>query len=193
MSIPDSAVGSLGAALIAATIAFLGLIVGKENKISEFRQAWIDGLRIELSKFLSLGSAIYRKVEKLHKDIKKNPRTKSQAIYDKSYGEIDILLIEYYELQTKIKLRLNPNESSAKDILEKVSKIDNMFDGIEDVDLKELDNFNKEIENSAQTYLKMEWNRVKEGECTYQIAKWISGIFLICAIIWTIDVLSKVS
>lgn len=42
---------TLAAALLAGAIAALTLIVNKENKISEFRQAWIDGLREDLTTF----------------------------------------------------------------------------------------------------------------------------------------------
>lgn len=44
----DLSVGAVGAAMIAAFVSFLGLIIGKEQKTSEFRQAWIDALRSEL-------------------------------------------------------------------------------------------------------------------------------------------------
>lgn len=41
----DISVGAVGAALVAGLISFLSLVIGKEQKISEFRQAWIEDLR----------------------------------------------------------------------------------------------------------------------------------------------------
>ena len=35
-------------AVIAALVSLLGLIISKENRISDFRQAWIDALRAEI-------------------------------------------------------------------------------------------------------------------------------------------------
>ena len=46
--IPSVAVGAVVAALIAGTVSLLGLIISKEQKTSEFRQAWIDALRNDL-------------------------------------------------------------------------------------------------------------------------------------------------
>lgn len=44
-------IGAVVAACIAASISFLTLVISKEQKISEFRQAWIDDLRSELAEF----------------------------------------------------------------------------------------------------------------------------------------------
>ena len=57
-AIPDAAIGAIAAASIAGLLAFLGLIIAKENKTSEFRQAWIDSLRLDLSKLISNARAI---------------------------------------------------------------------------------------------------------------------------------------
>lgn len=50
--VPDAAIGAIAAASIAGLLAFLSLIIAKENKTSEFRQAWIDSLRLDLSKLI---------------------------------------------------------------------------------------------------------------------------------------------
>lgn len=42
-------IGAIVAALVAGFFSVLSLIVSKEQKISEFRQQWIDSLRQELS------------------------------------------------------------------------------------------------------------------------------------------------
>lgn len=52
-SLPDAAIGSISAALIGAFIGYLGLVIAKENKVSEFRQAWIDGLRKEVAEVVA--------------------------------------------------------------------------------------------------------------------------------------------
>lgn len=37
-------IGAVGAAIIAGFFSIVSLIIGKEQKTSEFRQAWIDAL-----------------------------------------------------------------------------------------------------------------------------------------------------
>ena len=49
-----TAIAAVIAALIAAVISFISLISSKEEKVSEFRQAWIDSIREEMSCFIAL-------------------------------------------------------------------------------------------------------------------------------------------
>lgn len=48
----DAGIASVIAAIIAAAVAGVGLVITKENKTSEFRQDWIDGLRNELAELM---------------------------------------------------------------------------------------------------------------------------------------------
>jgi hypothetical protein len=41
------------AAIVAGLFSLLGLLIAKENKISDFRQAWLDSLRNEIADFAS--------------------------------------------------------------------------------------------------------------------------------------------
>ncbi|MGV3742883.1 MAG: hypothetical protein ACO1NO_11300 [Burkholderiaceae bacterium] len=50
-------------ALIAAAASLVATTLSKEQKVSEFRQAWIDGLRSELATFLSSARAFARAME----------------------------------------------------------------------------------------------------------------------------------
>ena len=59
MNIPDAALGAIVAASIAAVISLLSLIIAKEHKTSEFRQAWIDSLRTEIAMFIAHLNAIH--------------------------------------------------------------------------------------------------------------------------------------
>ena len=57
--LPPLAIGAITAALITGLVSFLGLIISKEQKVSEFRQAWIDSLRSELAALISHANAIH--------------------------------------------------------------------------------------------------------------------------------------
>jgi hypothetical protein len=51
-SVPTEALGAIGAvvaALIAGVISLLGLVISKEHKVSDFRQAWNDALREDVA------------------------------------------------------------------------------------------------------------------------------------------------
>ena len=61
--IPLAPVATVVAALIAALISFVNLTLSKEQKTSEFRQAWIDGLREELATLFSSARALCRTMQ----------------------------------------------------------------------------------------------------------------------------------
>jgi hypothetical protein len=44
--------------IIGASVAVMGMIVAKETKVSELRQQWIDGLRADVAKLISLALQI---------------------------------------------------------------------------------------------------------------------------------------
>jgi hypothetical protein len=57
--LPDQAVGAVAAALIAGLISLLGLIISKEQKVSDFRQAWIDALRSDIAAVITHAQSIH--------------------------------------------------------------------------------------------------------------------------------------
>ena len=57
-TIPLAPIATVVAALITALIAYINLTLSKEQKTSEFRQAWIDGLRNDLAAFFSSARAL---------------------------------------------------------------------------------------------------------------------------------------
>jgi len=57
--LPIELAGTIVAAVIAAIISLLGLIISKENKVSEFRQAWIDSLREEIAAVITHAHAVH--------------------------------------------------------------------------------------------------------------------------------------
>jgi hypothetical protein len=55
----SSGTATIIGASIAAVVALVGLVASNEQKTSEFRQAWIDGLRNDLATYLSRINAAY--------------------------------------------------------------------------------------------------------------------------------------
>lgn len=168
--IPDIAIGALGAAIIGALISFVGLIVAKESKVSEFRQAWIDALRGELSTFLSNVNAV---VDAQHLTFKtSNERFETLQPYFSKLNE------SYY----LVALRLNSNEEPAKKLKACMIDISGMAKG-EAINLSTFDAARVEFINSSNRLLKNEWSRVKQGEPVFQATKWVAAgaVFLLIA------------
>ena len=102
----SGAVATVIGASIAAGIAFLGLVVSKEQKTSEFRQAWIDALRDDLATYLSRINSAY--------DAAQAGFTNRAELW-KAVGED---MVGITDASTRIKLRLNADEKPSDAIIQ---------------------------------------------------------------------------
>lgn len=169
------AVGAVIAAFIAALSAFLGIVISKENKTSELRQAWIDSLREDISIFVAYGRrlATHYKI-KIHGLIQ--PRPSSTENVD----ENRLTLSEKYYA---IKLRLNPNEQDHQQLAMQLDEVYAIAES-EDRTEKQLEDIEIACDSAvaqAQTILKKEWERVKRGEPIFLATRRIAllSIFII--------------
>ena len=171
IELPDIAVGAVCAALIAALISLISLIVSKEHKTSEFRQAWIDALRSEIAALIAHGNAIYGVGGaniKDHTELWKLARQDFVAISEAS---------------AKIRLRLNPTESEAKVILNRIEEFEQQFSNIAKMEFKKFNEVENLLVSESQILLKKEWARVRAGESVYRIARFAAlSISTACAI-----------
>ncbi len=115
------------------------------STVCQFRQQWIDGLREDIALLTSLSLK----------------RTGDNGVYDH--------LQKMVEIQLRIQLRLNPNETDHKaltalldELIECASRYyaksnTRIDDGIR------MNEISKQIVPVTQTILKREWNRVKEN------------------------------
>jgi hypothetical protein len=178
-------VGAVLAACITGAISFVSLVTSKEQKISEFRQAWIDAFRSELADFSSQA----RRVSLEHIPVNIKAFTASLLdqleIADREAEKPDPfhenrqrMAQAYYALR----LRLNPEEADHKQLL---THLDNVYEILNSRSdrygkcVTELDN----LARVAQVVLKREWVRVKYGEGSYRAtvraAKWIALILAV--------------
>ena len=177
-----AAVGTLVAALIAGAIAFVNLTLTKELKTSEFRQAWIDGLREDLAKFLGAARAFARAAEVVHAF---GPDYKDKVpllISDEKIGE---LRYQAAEMLSKIKLRLNPDEPEHEELLrllvkavsiqnESLAKGGNVASTLQAIEA---------ANEYARPVLKKEWRRVKQGELPFRIARnWVAPLIFVVSV-----------
>ena len=165
-----AAVGTLVAALIAGAISFVNLTLTKELKTSEFRQAWIDGLREDLAKFFGAARAFARAVESHNECVSKNTEMPRLSISDEKVGD---LRYQAAEMLSKIKLRLNPDETEHEELLRLLDEAINRQNEMLTSGSNATETI-AAIERAnayARPVLKKEWKRVKQGELPFQIAR----------------------
>lgn len=163
--------GPITAAMIAGGISFIATILSKDQKTSEFRQAWIDSFRSEIAELLALAGNYVVMVNRLKAE--KKPR--EEIIKFLSDNKDDMTKID--SLIIRIKLRLNPTEHAKLlytiNFLEQESLSQ---------DIKEHAEIIKKLTNQSQEILKREWRRVKRGELSFITLKWCSLISLVFSI-----------
>jgi hypothetical protein len=173
MEISEGSFGTVLAALIAAAISLVGLLISKDQKTTEFRQAWIDRLRDDVAEFLSYHSLMSFQI-RLKDPERKNEADFQRETFDSMRGEI----LKMERVHAAILLRLNPKEHSH--IVSKLEEIKSFYG--EEVILSSslMQKHEDELLAMFQKELKKEWSRVKSGEWAFRIAKYFA-IFLVCA------------
>ncbi|WP_085678209.1 MULTISPECIES: hypothetical protein [unclassified Pseudomonas] len=153
------AIATLFVGLIAGIVSLVVTILSKDQKTSEFRQAWIDGLRDDVSNLVGHLEVI---------------ETVVGIVREKNESEINEFLIARHEqfqgmemLVFRIRLRLNPAEHT---------KLIGLLSNLEDVPDNGMQAHAELITIEAQNILKNEWERVKRGEPSFvwlkRISKW---------------------
>lgn len=170
------AFGAILAAVIAGSFSFLNLITSKEQKVSEFRQNWIDALRNSISEYissLSYISILYKHYsEKKEENKDKFEMAKGiEEIYakvNKSYNDI-IFRVNDKETDEKGKLLNDAFLAALKTTREHYNKA------------KYMESFKScdAVRDATKPLLKYEWERVKNGEPAYKRAKKISAMVLV--------------
>lgn len=166
------AAGTIAAALISGTIAFLNLIISKEQAVSEFRQRWIDALREEIADFLSAANSI-----SVHSQVAFARRESEKVSLEEAVAPLHDPLGRLYATYHRIMLRLNPEEHKGLSVrinsLEKAMSNPKLL-----VESTTLGSMLADVNTEAQLMLKREWTRVKRGEVTYRVVKLMSAILL---------------
>lgn len=166
----DISVGAVGAAIIAGLVSLLGLIIGKEQKVSEFRQAWIDELRKCLVAYLVNINAI------------------SDSLRLKKAGQVidakDV--VSHYKLLNEasngIALRVNASEEPSKELLKAMENFESIARDNATLTPEKIRAAEQKFLEASRKLLKFEWNRVKRGEKTFVWTK-IAVLFSILTMV----------
>lgn len=169
----DITIGAVGAALIAGLVSLLGLIVGKEQKVSEFRQAWIEDLRKCFIAYLVNINAVADAVrlQKAGKPLDGSAQvTNYKMLNEASHGII---------------FRINDKEETAKELLISMASFESIASSNENLTPDRIRLAEVEFSNAARKLLKFEWNRVKQGEMIFRLTKYIvfSVVILMSALL----------
>ncbi|RVT95314.1 hypothetical protein EOD42_17170 [Rhodovarius crocodyli] len=161
-------VGAVGAAVIAGIFSLVGLIITKEQKVSDFRQAWIDELRKCFIFYISNINSI-------------------SDIIRSSPGKLDIeklnsKYVSLNEANVGIKLRINPTEELSKKLLDIMNKFEHLASKNALLTPENIRKLELEFFKCSQEILKFEWKRVKKGELAFIMTKYIAGISVIIAV-----------
>lgn len=186
--------GPIIAAMIAGFIAFIGMIITKENKVSEFRQAWINEFREEVSCLIEAYKKWVDNERHYSTLLSINHHALKDEITIKNYMERSKLLMaiesqskgEIERYIGKIKLRLN-SDSSRRSIYE--TKVDELLDKLlENKGIEESIYLTKQIYHNTSYILSTEWKVVKKGEPSYvKSRKFILALALFIAAIGVIS------
>lgn len=154
----DIGIGAVGAAIIAGLISLLGLIIGKEQKVSEFRQAWIDELRKCLVAYLVNINAIADALRVAAKN-------KSDPVgIDQNYKLLN-------EANHGIRLRVNSDEPTSKNLLTSMEEFETLAQDNSSLTPENIRNAELKFLSASKELLKFEWERVKRGEKTFYVTK----------------------
>ncbi|MEH0197125.1 hypothetical protein V7S57_16750 [Caulobacter sp. CCNWLY153] len=164
----DISIGAVGAAIIAGLVSLLGLVIGKEQKVSEFRQAWINDLRKCIIDYLACINAI-SDVIRLNKSGK---AVDSSALLG-NYKNLN-------EASHGITLRINPDEEPSKALLFQMKEFETLAGQNAKLTPENIKEVEEKFIECSQSLLRFEWRRVKRGERTYYVTKYIViGMILI--------------
>jgi hypothetical protein len=181
-------IGAVLAAAITAAVSFVSLVVSKEQKVSEFRQAWIDALRKEIADFASNARRI--STEEWPIDLKAISGTMLETIA--AHNE-EVLRPDPYHTNRlqmaqayyAIRLRLNPDEPDHTAILRGMDAVyRELASGSRSTCFEQTVAALDKLSSEAQRVLKREWTRVKDGEPRYKravtIAKFLGIGLALC-------------
>lgn len=170
--------GTILAALIAGFFSFLNLVISKEQKVSEFRQAWIDKLREEISNYVAsityLASANEVWASQGRQDIVGYYKASQEAFEAASRNF------------TSAVLRINPADGD-KEMRAANEEFLTTLKSVRDLVRKSDYNGAKQLADTlsakAQPILKKEWERVKQGEPIYRLTRYAAAVIIVLCLL----------
>ncbi|QYJ85100.1 hypothetical protein K0I73_12810 [Shewanella mesophila] len=184
-NVPLAPIATVVAALITSLIAFINLTLSKEQKTSDFRQAWIDGLRGDLAVFFSSARALCRVMQEA-----RSPHRSDEDVLNFRFSKEQVgkMRFEGAEALYRVKLRLNPNEDEHAELnrlLDLATSTQNQINVEKGLDYSDALIAIENASSYSQEILKSEWKRVKRGEKSFRVAKnWIMPMIMAISLVF---------
>jgi len=157
-------IGVLVAAVIAAVTSLVVSILSKDQKTSEFRQSWIDAFREDAANLAGHWSTMVATLEG-----KKAAKEDALKFLESRHDDV----IDVEVRITRMRLRLNPKEHAH--LINLLHHLGNgKMSGRE-----EMDQTMESIVVEVQKVLRSEWKRVKHGELSFRLLKWLSLVAIV--------------
>lgn len=169
--LPLAPLATIVAALITSAVAIINLTLNKQQKTADFRQAWVDELRIDLATFFSTARALGRAFEE-----RRNPNVSTNvleffAFRPEKVGDMRLLAAESLY---KIKLRLNPAEQDHVELgrlLDQIINKQNRINTENGADYSEAFDAIELAVAHSQSILKVERNLAKKEEARLLVVR----------------------
>ncbi|MBB1431969.1 hypothetical protein [Pseudoalteromonas sp. SG43-4] len=156
--------GVIIASAIAGVFSFISLILSKEQKVSEFRQKWIESLRDDISDFLGNIVVLVDMKQRDHSARVANANLVFTA------SEIKDCQAAVSSSLTKIFLKLNPDDKNIN-IIALVKHLDEIKSYTLSAKWGDINEKVDLVREDSQKLLKQQWDRVKKGEPAFVWAK----------------------
>ncbi|MEZ8232410.1 hypothetical protein CWO04_00350 [Vibrio splendidus] len=172
-------IGVMFAAIVGGFFSLMNLVSSKEQKVSEFRQDWINSLRESISSYIAslyYLSTLYKHYVEQHPD-KKNRFEMTKGV-EETYSQVN-------KMYNDIIFRINENEKKPHlkklndDFLAALEESRDLFNKNE---FKEVKVSCNKVRSYAKPLLKIEWERVKSGEPAYRYSKYFSVAILVVGV-----------
>jgi hypothetical protein len=152
-------IGVLVAAVIAAVTSLVVSILSKDQKTSEFRQSWIDAFREDAASLAGHWSTMVATL-----DAKRSAKEEALKFLESRHD--DVINVEVRI--ARMRLRLNPKEHAHL-----IGLLHHLGNG-ELAGRAAMDETMEAIVLEVQKILRYEWKRVKRGELSFRLLKWLS-------------------
>ncbi|MGS0724584.1 hypothetical protein ACVBKF_00230 [Shewanella sp. 0m-11] len=138
------------AAFIGGIVALTSTVIAKEQRISEFRQAWIDAFRNDIVDLIACGT----KVASLTSLTEVNPNKHAENSFKAR--------AHYFTLAARINLRFNSGDGlELMRSINRTNKIDTQ--NINTSLINQMTTINGEIMELSQQIISTEWENIKKG------------------------------
>ncbi len=169
---------AIAVASVAGSISIFNLLVDKDQKISEFRQKWLEDVRSDVASLVSQAHLLFGYLNILIG----SPNTPGdKALY---LEKTDPIYDEINRASTRLKLRLNTSKPDHEAIAKQLTALENILADVDKFKAhlvavgypqvsKEVNETTEALITAASILIKSTWERVKAGEPTYRKGKWL--------------------